>query len=210
MINVKKCTGPCGRELEATEKNFHWRKDSNKFHTECRQCIKLRNQKYYNKNKDKLNKNCQEYYKKNSAAIKENKKNYRSKNKNVLNENKKVYIALRLKNEPEYKLRKNISRQINNALLAFDSKKRGNSILQYLEYTIEELRLWLESMWESWMNWDNYGRHDSNKRTWQIDHIIPQSKFPYKAMTDDNFKQCWALTNLRPLEAMENIKKGNK
>ena len=27
---------------------------------------------------------------------------------------------------------------------------------------------------------------------------------------DDNFKKCWALDNLRPLEALENLKKGNK
>jgi hypothetical protein len=29
-------------------------------------------------------------------------------------------------------------------------------------------------------------------------------------MTDENFKKCWALDNLQPLEAIANIKKSNR
>lgn len=46
-------------------------------------------------------------------------------------------------------------------------------------------------------------------RTWQIDHIIPQSKLPYFTLEDENFKKCWALENLRPLESFENLRKSN-
>ena len=49
-----------------------------------------------------------------------------------------------------------------------------------------------------------------DKKTWQIDHIISQSKLPYTSMSDDNFNKCWALENLQPLEAIANIKKSNK
>lgn len=54
------------------------------------------------------------------------------------------------------------------------------------------------------MNWDNWGAY------WHIDHIYPVSLLPYSSMEEDNFKRCWALDNLRPLEKIANIKKGNK
>jgi hypothetical protein len=74
----------------------------------------------------------------------------------------------------------------------------------------EDLKQHLESKFEDWMNWDNYGKFNNNKRTWNIDHIIPQAVFPYDSMDEHNFKKCWALENLRPLEALENLKKGNE
>lgn len=68
------------------------------------------------------------------------------------------------------------------------------------------------------MNWNNWGRYnaetwddnDPSTWTWQIDHIIPQSKLKYTSMDDENFKKCWALDNLRPLSSKENLEKGNK
>jgi len=53
------------------------------------------------------------------------------------------------------------------------------------------------------MNWDNHGK-------WHLDHIYPQSLLPYDSMKHPNFQKCWALDNLHPLEATENISKGNK
>jgi 5-methylcytosine-specific restriction endonuclease McrA len=60
------------------------------------------------------------------------------------------------------------------------------------------------------MTWDNYGRYEKGKEKWQIDHIIPQSKLLYDSMDHSNFRKCWALENLRPLEVVENIRKSNK
>jgi len=34
--------------------------------------------------------------------------------------------------------------------------------------------------------------------------IIPQSTFKYSSMEDQEFKNCWALSNLRPLSAKQN------
>ncbi|MGI0058729.1 MAG: hypothetical protein ACREBJ_03080 [Nitrosotalea sp.] len=73
-----------------------------------------------------------------------------------------------------------------------------------------ELKEHLEKQFEPWMNWQNHGRAVIDKRTWQIDHIVSQSKLPYASMEDENFQKCWALNNLRPLESFENIKKSNK
>lgn len=43
-----------------------------------------------------------------------------------------------------------------------------------------------------------------------IDHIIPQSALLYNSLEHPNFLKCWALENLRPLDARENILKRNK
>jgi hypothetical protein len=68
------------------------------------------------------------------------------------------------------------------------------------------------------MTWDNQGKYDRKNWddnapttwTWNIDHIIPHSSLPYSSMEDDNFKKCWALNNLRPLSAKQNLIDGNR
>jgi 5-methylcytosine-specific restriction endonuclease McrA len=53
------------------------------------------------------------------------------------------------------------------------------------------------------MSWENYG-----KFTWHIDHIIPVAVFNFSSFKDLDFKRCWALSNLQPLEAKKNHSKG--
>ena len=69
--------------------------------------------------------------------------------------------------------------------------------------------LHLEQRFEPWMNWDNYGVVTSKRDTWNIDHIVPDSAFVYTSVYDIEFQKCWALDNLQPLKAIDNIKKGN-
>ena len=120
-----------------------------------------------------------------------------------------------LKTNPNFRIRRNISYAIWAALKQTKSRKNG-SCLDCLEYTIEELRIHLEAQFEPWMNWNNYGGyrkswddHNISTWTWNIDHIIPQSKLPYISMLDDNFLKCWSLDNLRPFSAKENLLKSD-
>ena len=57
------------------------------------------------------------------------------------------------------------------------------------------------------MDWGNYG---AGKYCWNIDHIKPIDSFNFTSYDDEEFKQCWALSNLRPLCAIENSIKHNK
>jgi len=116
-----------------------------------------------------------------------------------LNLNKsKIYAKIRRKIDPGYCLRKNISFSIWYALKLSNSSKNNESCMKYLPYSINELKQHLESLFESWMTWNNYGTfisdvwtdNDPKTWTWQLDHIIPQSDLPYTSMTDDNFKKC--------------------
>jgi hypothetical protein len=138
---------------------------------------------------------------------------YRVKQYKIYNR-EKVNQALRNK-------RKNITiklRHYTSVLIRRSLRGEKYSIMKFLPYSIEELKQNIELLFEPWMNWQNWGMYnpnvwndnDQSTWTWNIDHIIPQSKLPYASMEDDNFKKCWSLNNLRPLSSKENILKGNK
>ena len=52
------------------------------------------------------------------------------------------------------------------------------------------------------MNWKNYGSH------WHIDHIIPVTAFDLE--NPEHVSRCFHFSNLRPLPARENLRKGNR
>lgn len=115
----------------------------------------------------------------------------------------------RIKEKPFFKIRDTVSRSIRKMLKQQNSKKK-DSCFKYLPYTLEQLKEHLESQFEEWMSWNNYGGNINNpEKTWWIDHIIPQSILPYDSMEHPNFLKCWSLENLRPLEKNENVRKGD-
>lgn len=94
--------------------------------------------------------------------------------------------------------------------LNYRCKACVSSIRKVYNQDPDKLKAHLESLFEPWMNWENYGNPKNSDRTWHIDHIIPQSKLLFISLEDENFKKCWALENLRPLCAKENQRKGNR
>lgn len=113
------------------------------------------------------------------------------------------------------KIRKSVSNSIRKCL-ASQKLKKDNKTFKAVGYTIQELKNHLESKFEYWMNFDNWGIYnrstwddnDSTTWVWNIDHIIPHSTFNYTSMTDEDFKKCWSLNNLRPLSAKQNVLDG--
>jgi hypothetical protein len=71
-------------------------------------------------------------------------------------------------------------------------------------YTVEQLKAHLEKQFEPGMTWQNHGRE------WHIDHKIPKAAFNFETAEDIDFKRCWALRNLKPMRATDNIKKKDK
>lgn len=163
----------------------------------CRKCAQVYHKKYSQEHSNKLNNRSKEYYLNNKEKVQE----YQQKNKSKIRLYNNDYERNRKVIDPAFKLRRNCSRLVNHALCG---SKNGQSILKYLPYTMQELRQHLENQFDNKMSWENYGIY------WHIDHIHPQSLLLYTSMMDDNFKKCWALENLRPLEAIENMKKSNK
>jgi hypothetical protein len=109
-------------------------------------------------------------------------------------------------NDPVFRMRIIVSRQVTKGLIKMNVTKE-NSTWSSLSYSPQKLKEHLESLFEPWMSWDNYG----NKRgDWSIDHIVPHSSFKFDSMDHPDFQKCWALENLRPLDHWENMKKGNR
>lgn len=112
--------------------------------------------------------------------------------------------------DPARRLRHNVSCAIRDALTLRGGGKRGHSAFEYLPYTIEDLKAHIESQFEDWMTWKNYGGpNNSAQKTWHIDHIKPQSSFRFTSLEDKQFTECWSLSNLRPLEKRANMEKGS-
>lgn len=168
---------------------------------------------YYWNNKDKKKIYDRKYYLNNIDRLKEEDRAYRLNNRNKINKYNRAYIKNRLQNDKVFKLRTSISRSINVILKKNFSSKNNQSCLKYLPYTTKELKQHIESLFETWMCWANWGIYDPMiwddenplTWTWQLDHKTPQSQLLYTSMTDDNFKICWSLDNLRPLSAKQNI-----
>jgi hypothetical protein len=78
--------------------------------------------------------------------------------------------------------------------------KAGRSWKEFVDYTLDELIYHIERQFLPGMTWDNRGE-------WHIDHIVPLSSFKFSSADDIEFKRAWALSNLRPLWALDNIRK---
>ena len=103
----------------------------------------------------------------------------------------------------KYRVSSNISRRIRTSL--FDNGSKNNIHWEnILDFSIAQLKKHLEKQFDDNMSWDNYGSY------WHIDHIIPIAAFNFEKPEDDDFKKCWSLKNLRPLESKVNMSKGAK
>jgi len=144
-------------------------------------------------------------------------KDYRETRKEQDRKNIREWAAKRKLKDPVFKLRGIVSSSVGKAIKKLGKSKDG-SILKHLPYTIKELKAHLEQQFEPWMNWYNNGKYelknwddnDSGTWKWQIDHIIPHSDLPYESMDHPNFQKCWALGNLRPLSAKQNLEDGTR
>lgn len=107
---------------------------------------------------------------------------------------------------PSYRMRASLSAHLRFCLRRGGTQKTTR-LESMLGYTIADLRRHIERQFVGRMSWTNYGR-------WHIDHIRPASSFVL--VNDDGspnavaIRECWALTNLRPLWARTNKIKNNQ
>ena len=80
---------------------------------------------------------------------------------------------------------------------------KGASFFSALGYSLDDLKSHLERQFLPGMSWANMGQ-------WHLDHILPLSKFDIERVGDEQFQLAWAMSNLRPLWAKDNIRKAAK
>ena len=119
----------------------------------------------------------------------------------------KEYENFRRKNDPLYKLSKNIRNLIYNYLKNNGYTKKSRSY-EILGCSFEDFKKHIESQFEDWMNWDNYGLYNGEEcYGWDYDHIIPLSS----CECEDDIYRLNHYSNFQPLCSYINryVKKGN-
>lgn len=101
---------------------------------------------------------------------------------------------------PEVRLNNRISCAVWRGL---KDRKAGRTWAELVGYELRELTQHIERQFLKGMSWENMGE-------WHIDHITPLSSFSFTEAHDADFKRAWALPNLRPLWAVDNVEKSDK
>lgn len=113
--------------------------------------------------------------------------------------------SIKYNNSISHKIKYSLRSRLYNAI----KNNHNTSVIKIgshvadLGCTIEELKIYLESKWQSGMTWGNW-----SFRGWHIDHVIPLSSFD---LTDrEQLLKACHYTNLQPLWWYDNISKSDK
>lgn len=158
--------------------------------------IEIRNRvkdDYLNKREDKLLKK-KIYYKKNIEERLNYAKQYRENNKEKRNQ----YESNRKKTDMIYKIKHLVRNRISK-FLKLKKINKTHKTFELVGCSPQELKIHLEEKFTQGMSWDNQGK-------WHVDHIIPLSS----AKNEEELYKLCHFTNLQPMWAIENIKKGSK
>ena len=124
--------------------------------------------------------------------------------------NGKAHMAARaqvIAADPTLRMNLRILGLVRKALERRNLKDRGSSVTgsfwSAVGYTKSELARHIEGQFTDGMAW-------GNARDWHIDHILPVRSFTFSSFDDSEFKACWALSNLRPLWAKDNLEKQDR
>ena len=174
--------------------------------------IRAYRRRYYLKNKEKENETMRKWRLRNKKKKKFGALRYRKENQEKIRasekkrqskpsfkEWKRIYTKNRRKN-PKIRMDNMMGTSIRRALKGM---KKGRRWEKLVGYTVYDLLNHLEKLFDIEMSWSNYGTY------WVIDHIKPKSLFEYNSSEDLEFKKCWSLNNLQPLEKIANLKKWN-
>jgi hypothetical protein len=78
---------------------------------------------------------------------------------------------------------------------------RGEKRPPYIDCNRDAFRAWIEGQFKPGMSWEN-------RREWHLDHIVPRSSFDLS--NEEDLKRCFHWSNIQPLWASENCRKGAK
>lgn len=172
------------------------------YYEQNKEKIKEREKQYREQNKEKILAKKKQYREDNKEKLKQyredNKdkmKEYRQINKERLSKQEKEYKNKRKQEDALFKLRYVTRSNICNSIKKNGFKKISKTEL-ILGCSFDFLKQYLESKFESWMNWNNHGLYNGELNYgWDIDHIVPLSR----ATNEDELLKLNHYTNLQPL-----------
>tara|TARA_R100000008_G_C3489737_1_gene118097 strand:+ start:58 stop:660 length:603 start_codon:yes stop_codon:yes gene_type:complete len=111
-----------------------------------------------------------------------------------------IWCRNRRNTNQEYRLMDNLRGRLNSALRKRNVVKLETT-MKLVGCSMPELIKHLENQFKSGMSWEN-------REKWHIDHIIPCVSFDLSKLEEQ--RKCFHYTNLQPLWAHENYRKGSK
>ena len=176
------------------EYDKQWRLDNKKYAKQYRLDNKEKNKEYAKQwrldNKEYMPQYRLDNKEKNKKYLKKWRLNNKEKTRN--------YQNFKVKTDPIFRFIKN---QRNRVWCALKGRNKSKSTIKLLGCSIEECWNHLEQQFKLGMTRDNYG-------LWHVDHIIPCASFDFSDPKQQEL--CFHYTNLQPLWAEDNLKKGAK
>jgi len=206
---MKICTS-CGVAKEIEE--FHRdRTTTDGRYPICKECKNTKHRRYYLANTEKEIARVMRSRKKHLEKYTQTIAKWRVANRKRINDNQNRRYAENPEKIRAYarKVISSLKGKLNNTIKSRIGKglrgsKKGQHWEDLVGFTVEQLKGHLEKMFTPEMNWDNYGT------VWEIDHKIPIAIFNYERPEDIDFRICWSLNNLQPLNYSENRSKRDK
>ena len=186
--------------------------------------IRLAKRAYREQNAAAIRQAKRAYREQNAAAIAAGDKQYREKNREAIRLAKRAYRAehaaeiaardskykrshrveinakkrKRTKHDIHFRLVNNLRKRVHNAL---HGRSKAAHTMDLLGCTAEQCYAHLEMQFTPGMSWDN-------RTEWHIDHIRPIASFNLEEPGQQ--RACFHYTNLQPLWARDNLRKGAK
>lgn len=161
-----------------------------------------KNKEYYISNKDSICEKRKEYYLNNRELVNDRNRKYAIENKEFISLYKKEWSDKNIEKRRErhkYRMENDNLYKIKHTLRSIIKRvKNGNSIgtFDILGCSSIEFKEFIESKFEDWMNWGNYGKYNGELNYgWDIDHIIPLSS----ALNEEELIKLSHYLNLQPL-----------
>lgn len=189
----------CGKSFPATSEHFSRdAKNHDGLHSWCKPCAAVA---------------CHAWYEAHREQIVVAKRAYCEAHKEERAIAHRIWVRQNSKHVAEYRAKHEHQCFQANPILRFNARlasaigkslrghKPGRSWEAVVGYTLEDLMCHLERQFQPGMTWETYGK-------WHIDHRKPLASFAYVSTDDPEFRECWALSNLQPLWAEDNINKG--
>lgn len=187
---MRVCTHCKGMKPKTTE-FFRFRPSNGYFSAKCIWCECRLEKQAYHENRTEILARKQTANAADPRPAARRRRTHYVRNKDRIN----TRVADRVRRSPTLRLRAAMRARFNKAINGY---KCGRSWQSLVGYTIGELRAHIEALLPPEWTWENYGA------AWVVDHKLPVASFDLPRQ----IKECWALSNLQPLERIENYRKG--
>lgn len=150
---------------------------------------------YATENAEQIAERMRIYRQENAEKLAIEKSEYAKNNRPKINKTQLAYQKRKIATDPLFRLTKNTRKMVSRYMLGEKSKRTQ----EIIGCSYEELKIHIENQFTEGMSWDNYGMNG-----WHVDHIKPLAM----ANNEEEIIASNHYTNLQPMWALDNLKKG--